>query len=495
MSRMVGGQSPGAVRRAGVLVAFAVVVTACGSTSNGSTGDDAAEPTDADATSPTGESDGSLTWSSCDGGAECAELDVPLDYADPEGDMLTLSIARVPASGERIGPLFINPGGPGAEAGGFASRLADVLPDEITEHFDIVGVDPRGLGASDIDCGGDFAQLYSADYSIDSPEDEAALLDLSREYVEGCEAAAGDLLPHLGTGNVARDIDAVRAAMGDEQLSYLGYSYGTAIGQVLADVAPDRVRAMVIDGVLELGLDGVELARRQALGFEQAFDAFVEDCNRDNSCPIGPDAEDAVARLMSLVEQQPIAAASRPLGPGELALGMVMPLYSEQLWPDLAEAVDQALDGDGDPMVSLTDQYLNLADFDLFFAVSCLDADWPDTPEDLLAAGADVAGEAPHFGQPIVNDYVRCALWPAESQPLVEVTAPDAPPIVVVSTTGDPATPYEAGVETAERLASGVLLTHQGEGHGVVGNGVSCIDDAVATYLVDLEPPADGTVC
>ncbi len=182
-----------------------------------------------------------LDWEDC-GLGECAELDVPVDYDQPDGPTLTLSIGRVPASGDRIGALFVNPGGPGGTASDFAFQLASALPDDISEHFDIVGVDPRGLGSSAIDCGDDPdpAELYGVDYSLDSPEDTTALLDVSQDYVDACQAAAGDLLPYLGTENVARDIDAVREAMGDEQLSYLGYSYGTAIGQMLAQLFPDR---------------------------------------------------------------------------------------------------------------------------------------------------------------------------------------------------------------------------------------------------------------
>jgi pimeloyl-ACP methyl ester carboxylesterase len=436
-----------------------------------------------------------LDWEECGGDTECATLDVPVDYDQPEGDTLTLSVARVPASGDRIGALFVNPGGPGASAASFATELAFSLPDDITERFDIVGVDPRGLGGSDIDCGGDFTELYGVDYSIDSPEDETTLLDVSSAYIDGCETAAGDLLPHLGTANVARDIDAVRAAMGDEQLNYLGFSYGTAIGQVLADMFPDRVRAMVIDGVLELGPTGTELAAEQARGFEDAFAAFADDCDADPSCPIAPDATAALDELSARVEQEPIPGSPRDLGPGELSTGLALPLYSQSLWPRLADAIADGLDGDGSGMVELADQYIGIADFDIYFAVNCLDLEWPESPDELLAAGVAAAREAPHFGEPIVNDYVRCAMWPVEEQPLPAATAPGAPPILVVSTTGDPATPYEAGVRTAERLESGVLLTYEGEGHTVVGNGVSCIDDAVARYLVDLEPPEDGTTC
>jgi pimeloyl-ACP methyl ester carboxylesterase len=437
---------------------------------------------------------GSLDWEDC-GGAECATLDVPVDYDQPDGATLTLSVARVPASGDRIGALFVNPGGPGASATDFATSLAFSLPDDITEHFDIVGVDPRGLGASDIDCGGDFTEIYGVDYSIDSPEDETTLLDVSSAYVDGCERAAGDLLPHLGTADVARDIDAVRAAMGDEQINYLGFSYGTAIGQMLAELFPDRVRAMVIDGVLELGPAGTELATEQSRGFEEAFAAFAADCDADPSCPIAPDATAALDELSARVEEEPIPASPRDLGPGELSTGLAMPLYSQSLWPQLADAIASGLDGDGSGMVDLADQYIGIADFDIYFAVNCLDFDWPESPDELLAAGVAAAREAPHFGEPIVNDYVRCAMWPVEEEPLPAVTAPDAPPIVVVSTTGDPATPYEAGVRTADRLESGILLTYEGEGHTVVGNGVPCVDDAVARYLVDLEPPEDGTTC
>jgi pimeloyl-ACP methyl ester carboxylesterase len=436
-----------------------------------------------------------LSWSSCLGTAECAELDVPVDYDDPDGDTLTLSIARVPASGERIGALFVNPGGPGATATDLAAGLGFGLPSEVAEHFDIVGVDPRGVGASEIDCGGDLAELYGLDYSLDSADDTDELLSVSQTYVDGCESAAGDLLPFVGTEEAARDIDAVRAALGDEQLSYLGYSYGTVIGQMLAELFPDRVRAMVLDGVVDLGPSGVETAVAQAAGFEAALQAFADDCDADPSCPIAPDAMGAIEQLQAEVEQAPIPAGPRDLGPGELSTGLALPLYSQSRWPSLSEAVSAAVDGDGSLMVELADEYLSGSSFDVYFAVNCLDFDWPEDPQELLDAGAAAAAESPHFAEPIVNDYVRCAMWPTEEDPLPAATAADAPPILVVSTTNDPATPYEAGVRTAERLASGVLLTYEGEGHGVVANGVACVDDTFATYVVDLEVPDDGATC
>jgi pimeloyl-ACP methyl ester carboxylesterase len=443
----------------------------------------------------TGDGTGSIEWSDC-GPGECADVEVPVDYEEPDGDTITLSVARSPATGERIGALFMNPGGPGALATEFALGMATVMPSELTEHFDIVGVDPRGLGSSDIDCGGDFAELYGGDYSIDSPSDEQELLDASQDYVDGCESRVGnDVLANLGTENDARDIDAVRAAMGDDQMTYVGFSYGTAIGQMLAELFPDRVRAVVLDGVVELGRPGVELAQEQALGFESALSAFEEDCDSDPSCPLAPDAAGAVDELMDRVEEEPIPATPRDLDPGTLAVGMASPLYSEEEWPLFASAIDQALQGDGSAMVSLADEYLTGSDFDVYFAVNCLDFAWPDSPDELLDDGAAAAEDSPHFGEPIVNDYVRCPLWPVEGEPLPSVTAPGTPPILVVSTTNDPATPYEAGVRTAERLETGVLLTYEGEGHTASFGGDSCIDDAVTNYLVNVEPPEDGTTC
>jgi pimeloyl-ACP methyl ester carboxylesterase len=438
---------------------------------------------------------GDIDWSECGANLECAEVDVPLDYDDPDGDTITLSVGRAPATGDRIGSLFVNPGGPGATASDFAATMASILPSDLTERFDIVGVDPRGTGASAIDCGGDFVEIYGQDYSIDSPEDTTNLLDVSQEYVDGCEDRVGDILPHVGTRDVAHDIDTVRELMGDDQISYLGFSYGTAIGQVYAQDFPERVRAMVLDGVLELGPTGAETAEEQALGFERAFDSFVDNCNDDSGCPLAPDAEGQIEDLIAQVEEEPIPGGSRDLGPGELNVGIGMALYSESLWPELANGIAAALDGDGSGMVALADQYLSIGNFDVYFGVDCLDFEWPDSPEELLADGAAMKEEAPHFGEYIVNDYVRCAMWPVEPEPLTQVTAPGTPPILVVSTTNDPATPYQAGVNVAENLESGVLLTYEGDGHTVVGNGVPCVDDIVVTYLLDIEPPEDGTTC
>jgi pimeloyl-ACP methyl ester carboxylesterase len=484
-----------------LLVASALLSAACVQEADDPTID--AGPTTSEGGSPTTAADGEFTpepieWKRC-GAVECATLDVPRDYDEPDGERIELYVARSPATGEREGALFINPGGPGASGAEYAELLPYVLPDEITERFDIVGVDPRGVGGSTpIRCGVPAAELYGADPTFEDAADREAYLEISAQYVGDCTEKFGDLLPHVGTVDVATDMDVVRAAMGDEQLSFLGFSYGTVIGQVYADLFPDRVRSMILDGVVELGPTGLELAHEQAAGFETALDRFVQYCDAAEGCAVAGRTLDAVEEVLAVAEEPggiPAPEADRDAGPGEVSLGISYALYSQTLWEQLASALSDALDGDGSGLVELADGYVGIGAFEVYFAVNCLDFAWPEAPDEFFAQGKATAAASPHFGEAIVNDYVRCADWPTPPVPLEPVTAPGTPPILVVSTTGDPATPYEAGVAVAERLENGVLVTNEGDGHTVVGNGKPCIDDLVAAYLVDGDVPDDGTVC
>ena len=440
-----------------------------------------------------------IEWDDC-GGVECATLEVPRDYDDPGGERIEIYVARHPADGKRKGALFINPGGPGAGGAEYAELLPLILPSEIIDSFDIVGTDPRGVGGSTpIDCGVSATELYGVDASIDSPEDEAALLAISEEYVDDCASKYGDLLPHVGTRDVARDMDTVRAAMGDEQLSYLGFSYGTAIGQVYADLFPERVRSMVLDGVLELGPTGLELADEQAAGFETALDRFVQFCDAGEGCEIAGRSLAAVEDVLALAEEPggiPAPDADRPAGPGEANLGISYALYSQSLWGRLDSALASALDGDGSELVGLADGYIGIGAFEIYFAVNCLDFAWPvGDPDAFLAAAKASAERSPHFGEALVNDYIRCVDWPVTPEPLEATSAPGTGPILVISTTGDPATPYEAGVAVADTLENGILITNEGDGHTVVADGKPCIDELVIAYLVDDVIPEDGTTC
>ncbi len=436
-----------------------------------------------------------ITWRPCEDGLECAEVTVPVDYGQPAGPTLVVSVQRAPASGPRTGALFVNPGGPGGGTADFVAHLEENLPGTVTEQFDLVGVDWRGTATSDFGCGVTIPELYAADHTIEDEADTAALVDVSRRYAEGCAAGAGDLLAHIGTRDAARDVDVVRAAMGDEQISFLGISYGSLLGQVYAQQFPSRVRAMVIDGIAEPGVSGVDAATAQAVGFESVFGAFTAACDAEPNCPLAGDTRGAVERLIAQVESAPLPVEGGQVGPGELPLALSVNLYGEGGWPDLSYAIDAGLDGDGSLLGQLADDYMSIVDFDIYFAVFCLDQDWPEDPNELLAAGKTAAASAPHFGEALVNDYVRCSVWPVEEQPLPAITAPGTPPILVVSTTNDPATPHDAAVRVADRLESAVLLTVEGDRHGATSGGLTCVDEHVAHYLVNVIPPPEGTVC
>jgi len=487
-----------------LVVAAGLLIAACASEAGenplgaGTTSSTAGGSSTTAGEGPGGFTPATIEWDDC-GQTECGTLEVPLDYDAPDGERIQLFVVRSAATGDRQGALFVNPGGPGASAAEYAALLPLVLPDEITEHFDIVGVDPRGVGGSaPVDCGVDATELYAVDASIDDDADRQALLAISAEYAADCGERYGDVLPHVGTADVARDMDAVRAAMGDDQLSYLGFSYGTAIGQVYADLFPDRVRSMILDGILELGPTGLELARDQAAGFETALARYVEFCDAAEGCLTAGNALGAVEEVLALSEEPggiPAPDADRPAGPGEANLGISYALYSQSLWTKLDEALAEAVGGDGSKLVDLADEYIGIGDFEIYFAVNCLDFAWPTDPDAFLAAADATAAASPHFGEALVNDYIRCAGWPVPPAPLQPVTAPGAPPILVISTTGDPATPYEAGVRVAETLESGVLITNEGDGHTVVADGKDCIDELVVAYIVHGEVPESGTTC
>lgn len=450
-----------------------------------------------------------LVWTDCDGGVECAEMDVPLDHDDPGGATITLGMVRRPATDpdRRIGSLLVNPGGPGGSAA-MMVRFSS-LPAEVTERFDVVGMDPRGVGLSTpLECNTHLQALYDADPTIDEPADRDRLIDTSMDLIDECEQEHADLLPHLGSRAVAHDLDLVRQALGDEKLTYLGYSYGTVIGQVYAQLHPDRVRAMVLDGAVPLDQTGIDGAEGQAAGFSRAIDAFIDHCD-DRGCGLDAPARQVIDDVVAASETRPIPAdqADRPATPGVVHLALARALYHDSFWPQLATALDDALDGNGDGLVHLADSYLNRRPdgsyeqgFEVYFAVNCLDWTWPDDPDDLLARAADLEDEYPLFGEALLNDYVRCTLWPTPADPLDPLTEhaddmADLAPTVVISTTGDPATPYQSGVDVAADLPGAVLITNEGEGHTIFGNGKACIDEPVTAYLTDLTLPTPDLRC
>lgn len=445
-----------------------------------------------------------IDWSDCGGGFECGTITVPLDYTKPDGETIDVGVTRHPAEkpDERIGALFVNPGGPGGSAVELARSFGRA--GTIGDRFDIVGFDPRGVGeSSPLDCHSHLLEIYDADPSIDSDADRKATLDASQAFVDECEEKYADILPFIGTTDVARDMDEIRKAMGEEQINYLGYSYGTSLGQEYARLFPTHVRSMVIDGVVDHAPDGLTTAETQAAGFETALDSYIAHCEEDG-CGFGDqDAGAVIDEVTAAAEQAPIpaAGADRDAGPGVVSLAVAQALYAPQLWGSLSSALRDAQDGDGSGLVELANMYLGTdgggSSFEVYFGVSCLDDTWPSDPNEVIDASIATQKEVPRFGGPIVVDYVRCSMWPAKAKPLKPVPASTKglPPILVVSTTNDPATPYENGVAVAEQIPGAVLVTNEGEGHTIVGQGKPCIDDLVDAYFVDLEVPEDGVTC
>ncbi len=476
-----------------VAVAVAVVLAACSS---------AAETDNA------ASNEGPLDWSRCFGDFECATLNVPIDRNDASVGNVDLAMIRLRAldPAKRIGPLVINPGGPGVSAVDVVKAFGPSLATSIRERFDIVGFDPRGVGASSpIDCGVDAAEFVAVDPSPDDDAEWNIAMDNAQSFGAACAAEAGPLLAHMGTVDAARDMDAVRAALGADDLSYLGFSYGTRLGATYAELYPERVRAFVLDGAVDPTLGAIEFAATQAVGFERALESYFEWC-KDNGCnwSDGKDPAAAFDAIVSRSDQSPIPSPrERAAGPGEFSLGVTQGLYGgEESWSTLTRALDEADEGDGSALVALTDQYLATEPdgtypntLDAYFAIVCTDVT-PPTIDEIVGARADLSARSPRFGSSLLIEASTCAAWPAQANPHGAVSGRGAAPILILNTTGDPATPREWGAALSSQLDSGVLVTYEGEGHTIYATGRSiCVDDIVDKYLIDLEAPPNGTVC
>ncbi|MEJ5914039.1 alpha/beta hydrolase [Pseudokineococcus sp. 1T1Z-3] len=464
--------------------------------------------------------DQELAWVPCGEVLECTTVTVPVAWAAPDGEVLELAVSRVPAGEEddRLGALVVNPGGPGASAvdwvGTDASRVAS---EDVRERYDVVGVDPRGVGRSaPVDCLDDAAlDAYLAeDVDTTTPEGEQRARERAEELGQGCLEDAGDLLGEIGTPSVARDLDVVRAALGEERLHYLGASYGTLLGAEYARLFPQRVGRLVLDGGLDPASSAVDVAVGQARGLEGALRAFVTAClaGELDDCPLqdAADVDEAlgqVADLLAATEEDPLPTTDpeRPLTRPLAATGVIAPLYDDSAWPDLAAALADAQDGDGTTLLAFADLYAGRAPdgrylsnlLEVFTAVNCLDYPAPpDDPGAQEALRAQLAEAAPTFAGLLGAGDPTCSVWPVPATRTPSpVTAAGAPPVLVVGTTGDPATPYEWSRALAEQLSSGRLLTFEGEGHTAYRRASACVDGAVDDYLVDGRLPAAGAVC
>lgn len=439
-------------------------------------------------------------------------MKVPLDWANPgNGKTVSITVIRIRSKSEhdRIGSLVVNPGGPGGSGTEAALGLAvSELPQAILDRFDIVGFDPRGVGLSDpitcIPAKEKDAQLNMTPDPVSQAAWEANIAE-DTKVADECYQIYGSDLTFYSTAETARDMEALRAKLGDPKLTYLGYSYGTLLGAEYASAYPDKVRALVLDGAVDPTISSVDQDKTQAAGFELAFSHFAANCEKKAGCPLGNDPVAYVQKLMASSDKNPVASGSskdkRVVKDGAVLLAVISALYDQTQWGQLTTALTDAAKGNGAGILALDDQYnerqpdgtySNLEDANA--AIACADETDRTSVAAARALQAQWRAANPLFGGSAAASLDYCSLWKAPADKPIEVTDNHAPTVLVVGTTGDPATPISGAKHLAALLGSGDLLIWQGDGHTAYPK-TDCITNAVDAYLIDVKAPAAGTTC
>lgn len=453
-----------------------------------------------------------LAWDGCRDGFQCSNLTVPLDYANPAAGSVTLRLIRIRASrpAQRVGSLVVNPGGPGVSAVDFLRGFAKgSAPASVRQRFDLVAFDPRGTtGSSPVHCAttAEFDRFVHVDPDPDNAQEIDALVAANRSFDAGCQRRSGRILPHMSTAVAARDMESLRAALREPKLTYLGYSYGTSLGAAYLDQFPTHVRAMVLDGALDPRSTWEQLLAGQARGFDQALGSFLSWCDKHRSqCEfreaVSGDLGAAFDALRDRVEGEPLPGdGKRDVGPGEFSYGTGQALYSTSYWEFLGTALADAQQGDGGLILQLSDIYLDRTErgyantIDANNAVNCIDKPFPKDTAAYQQLAEKTKAYAPRFGPAIAWSGSTCALWPVPATGTPHaVSGTGSPPIVVIGTTRDPATPYIWAQGLAEQLDNGILLTHVGDGHTAYRAGApACIVNPVNAYLLTGRAPAEA---
>lgn len=509
----IGARTAGAV-------ALAMVLASCGAlgppkddTANGaSTGQ--ADPSIA-ASAPEGLKDfysQQVAWEACEGTFQCGKVKVPLDYNQPGGDTIEIAALKLPTNGAKKGSLLINPGGPGGSGYDFVRDAGVVnIPAKIRAEYDLVGFDPRGVKRSaPVICLTDVErdEFRAKVYALDTDAGLAAALADNKSIAENCAEKTGPILGHVDTVSAAKDMDVLRAVVNDAKLNYLGFSYGTFLGSTYASLFPDNVGRMVLDGALDPSISNEELTSGQAKAFEKAIRAYVADCLQKQGCPLSGSVDNGVQQIRDVI--QSVDASPRPAKDGRVVngnmfvSGFITPLYNDESWPALTQALDLAMSGDPTLMLGLSDfgadrdpsgTYTSNSAF-AFTAINCLDYPMVTDAAGMRAEEQHLRQDSPTLGNFFAYGGTSCLGWPHES---IRTPAPveysGTAPIVVIGTTGDPATPVEWASSLRKQLGNASLLTWKGEGHTAYGRSNNCIADAVDNYLVDGKVPADNTVC
>jgi len=451
-------------------------------------------------------------WSSCRNGDQCTRIRVPLDYAHPGGRQITLSVLKVPAgnTGGRHRILFVNPGGPGGSGVDYAANASAYFGAPLRNAYDIVGFDPRGVGESTpVHCLTDHQLdvFVASDPDPDTPAEIKRSDQLLGQFGQGCVKDSGALAAHISTEEAARDMDVLRAVLGQRQLDYFGASYGTFLGATYAGLFPHHVGRMVLDGALDPSTTTMQLNLVQAHGFEVALRSYIGACVRRGNCFLGSTVDAGEARIQQFlrnVEARPLPGSNgRPLTIGNAVLGIWAPLYNKRYWPILDTALESAFSGNGATLLELSDAYTSRGasgytdnSLEALYDINCLDHDDSIPSMQVPKYFPQFEKASPTFGKIFAFGLSSCSEWPIHTGRVpAQIHARGAPPILVIGTTRDPATPLVWAQALARQLQSGVLITRNGDGHTGYHAGNACVDNTVNAYLVAGKVPRHNVSC
>ena len=453
---------------------------------------------------------GRINWEPCDDDSvlKCARFDVPFDYNNPDVGTFSLNLKMHPAKdpSKRIGSMLVNPGGPGFGGTYLAESSQSYFGGDLVDAFDIVGWDPRGTGESTpaVDCVDDYDPYFAYDPSPDNDEERQIAIDASRKFVDECERKSKDILPYVSTNNSARDMDRIRAALGEEKITYFGFSYGSELGATWATMFPTTVRAAVLDGASDPNSDYVQGGIDQAKGFDTELTKFLAKCSATPTCLFHNNgkAEEAFDELIESLDSTPLRPDPKRavVNQGVAFTAVSLAMYSSTLWPQLEEALVSAQNGDGQDLLDLYDNYYQRSydgtygnELEAFNSIMCLDDPGPKSVEGVDAFVPQFKKVAPRLWSSFATGYV-CTFWPTETDKRITITGKGAGPIVVVGTTGDAATPLQSSRNMTSALEDGRLIVVTADRHTGYGEN-DCVNTAVNKYLLDAEVTWEEKQC